>query len=282
MRITVVGLGIIGSVWADHWVRDGHQVRTWNRTAKPQAPGFGADLAAAVRDAELVAIVVADAAAVGQVLDVLLPVLPAGAVVAQHSTIGVDETQGFAARVRAAGGRYLDMPFTGSKPAAEARQVVYFVGDDDGTFPGVASVYAGISRARLAMGGVGRAAGIKLAMNLLIAGLHQAMAESFTLATRLGIPPETWFGALDLNVSKAPLADLKKPKYLAADWSPQFSVKHMHKDLRLALALAKSLGVALPNTATVEEAYAEAERRGWSDRDFSVLLDVVRGTTASP
>lgn len=277
MRITVVGLGIIGSVWAGHWAQDGHQVRTWNRTPKPQAPGFTADLATAVRDAELVAIVVADAAAVGQVLDVILPALPKGAVVAQHSTIGVDETTGFAARVRAAGGRYLDMPFTGSKPAAEARQVVYFVGDDDGTLPLVEAVYAGNSRARLAMGGVGRAAGIKLAMNLLIAGLHQAMAESFTLATRLGIPPETWFSALDLNVSKAPLADLKKPKYLSGDRSPQFSVKHMHKDLRLALGLAQTLGVTLNNTATVEAAYSEAERRGWGDQDFTALLDVVRG-----
>lgn len=277
MRITVIGLGIIGSVWAKHWIQDGHAVKTWNRTPKPDAPGFTADLIAAVQDAELVAIVVADASAVDAILTTLLPALPKGAVVAQHSTIGVDQTQGFAARVRAAGGHYLDMPFTGSKPAAEARQVVYFVGDDDGSFVAVEATYAGMSRARLPMGGVGKAAAIKLAMNLLIAGLHQSMAESFTLATRAGIDPATWFSTLDLNVAKSPLADLKKPKYLSGDWSPQFSVKHMHKDLRLALGLAQSLGVNLANTATVEAAYAEAERRGWGDRDFSTLLDVVKG-----
>lgn len=276
MRITVIGLGIIGSVWAKHWAADGHQVTTWNRTPKPDAPGFVADLKSAVQNAELIAIVVADAAAVHQVLDIIAVAMPKNSIVTQHSTIGVDETKQCADRVRAAGGRYVDMPFTGSKPACEARQAVYFVGDDDATFPLIESVYAGISRARLPMGMVGQAAGIKLAMNLLIAGLHQSMAESFTLATRVGIPPETWFGALDLNISKAPLADLKKPKYLQADWSPQFSVKHMHKDLRLALALAESLGVTLANTETVEKGYAEAQRRGWGDRDFSTLLEVVR------
>jgi 3-hydroxyisobutyrate dehydrogenase-like beta-hydroxyacid dehydrogenase len=276
MRITVIGLGIIGGVWARHLATDGHAVRTWNRTPKPGAPGFTADLAAAVRGAELVAIVVADPPAVKGVLERIAGELGAGMVVAQHSTIGVDDTRAAAKLVQGRGALYLDMPFTGSKPAAEQRQNVFFIGDDAQALGRVEAVYRTLAKVLVPVGGVGQASAIKLAFNLLIANLNQAMAESFELARRSGIDPVVYFNALDANVAKSGLADLKKPKYLSGDYSPQFSIKHMHKDLRLALGLAKDLGLELAETATVERAYAEAARRGMGDLDFAALLEIVR------
>lgn len=276
MRIAVLGLGIIGSVWARHLASDGHQVRTWNRTAKPDAPGFAPDIATAVQDAELVLVVVADPPAVASVLAAAAPALRTNAIVAQHSTIGVDDTKTAARTVRAAGARYLDMPFTGSKPAAEARQNVFFVGDDVGALAEVEAIYRKLSKAILPMGGIGQASAVKLAFNLLIAGINQTMCESFELARRAGIDPQVYFNALDLNVAKSGLADLKKPKYLSGDWSPQFSIKHMHKDLRLALALGRAHGLGLATTTAVTQAYATAEASGRSDQDFAALLEIVR------
>ena len=276
MRITVIGLGIIGGVWAAHLAEDGHEVRTWNRTFKPGAPGFTADLVAAVTGAELVAIVVADPPAVADVLERIAPVLVPGVVVAQHSTVGVEDTRAYAALVADRGADFLDMPFTGSKPAAEQRQNIFFVGGAPQTLAKVAGVYARLAKAVLPIGGIGQAMAIKLAFNLLIANLNQAQCEALTLATRAGIPAETFFSAFDLNVGRSPLVDLKKAKYLAGDYSPQFSVKHMHKDLRLALAFAGSLGLRLDQTATVERAYATAEAEGRGDQDFAALLEVVK------
>ena len=276
MRITVLGLGIIGGVWAAHLAKDGHQVRTWNRTFKAQAPGATADLVAAVTGAELVAIVVADPPAVADVLARIAAVLTPGMVVAQHSTVGVEDTRTYAALVAGRGAGFLDMPFTGSKPAAEQRQNIFFVGGEPAVLAKVAPIYARLAKAVLPIGGVGQAMAIKLAFNLLIATLNQAQCEALTLATRAGIPPETFFAAFDLNVARSPLVDLKKPKYLAGDYSPQFSVKHMHKDLRLALAFAGSLGLRLDQTATVERAYATAEAQGRGDEDFAALLEVVK------
>jgi 2-hydroxy-3-oxopropionate reductase len=63
---------------------------------------------------------------------------------------------------------------------------------------------------------------------------------------------------------------------MSGDYSPQFSIKHMHKDLRLALAHAKSLDLTLAETTTVQGLYAEAEKRGFGDLDFAALLDLVR------
>lgn len=277
MRVSVIGLGIIGGAWARNLAADGHQLRTWNRTPKPDAPGWTADIAAAVRDAELVLIVVADPVAVASVLERIAPELTPGTTVAQHSTIGVDDTHAAAAAVRGRGARFLDMPFTGSKPAAEKRETVFFVGDDDGSLAAVEAVFKRLSRAVLPTGGVGSATAIKLSFNLLIAGLNQAMAEAMTLADRAGIAPEAWFDALEFNVARSKLVDLKKPKWLAGDWSPQFSIKHLRKDMRLALALAQKHGLDLPGAASDERTLAVAEARGMAEMDFAAVLDVVRG-----
>jgi 3-hydroxyisobutyrate dehydrogenase-like beta-hydroxyacid dehydrogenase len=276
MKITVLGLGIIGSVWARHWAGDGHQVRTWNRTAKPDAPGWTGDPVAAVRGADLVAIVVADPPAVAALLERIAPALAPGMVVAQHSTVGVSDTLAYATLVHGRGAVFLDMPFTGSKPAAEQRQNVFFIGADQPLAPRVEAAYRSVAKVLLPIGRIGQASAIKLAFNLLIANLNQAMAESVELARRSGIEPAAWFAALEHNVAKSGLAELKKPKYLSGDFSPQFSIKHMHKDLRLALAHAASLGLTLAETAAVERAYATAEERGMGELDFSALLQVVR------
>ncbi len=272
MRIAVLGLGIIGSIWARHWHANGHVVRTWNRTPKPDAPGHAATLADAVRDAELVAIVVADPPALTAVLDGLIPHLPAGAVVAQHSTVGVADVLTAAARVRAVGGTFIDLPFTGSKPAAEARQNVFYVGDDGEVLTRIAPVYRQVGKALVPLGGVGQAMAMKLAMNALIAGSYQILAEGFRLATAAGLSAEHFFSALDLNVAKSGIADLKKPMLLSGEFPTQFSVKHLHKDLRLALQLAASVQQPLPFTTALAATYAQAEAMGLSEQDFASVI----------
>lgn len=274
MNIAVLGLGIIGSIWSRHLHADGHAVRTWNRSSKPDHPGWSTDPLTAVRDADLILVVVADGPAVHGVLRQIAPALKAGAVVCQHSTIGVDETEIAAQLVTVAGGRFIDMPFTGSKPAAEQRQNVFFVGGDAAVHALVKPVYERLAKAQLVVGGIGHGTAIKLSFNLLLADLNQALCESQELAARSGIDPETWFAALDLNAGKSPYGDLKKPKWLARDWSPQFSVKHMAKDVRLAQRLAATTGLELPLTAAAERTFTAAEQRGLGDSDFCAVREL--------
>ncbi len=275
-RIAVLGLGIIGAIWAGHLRADGHQMRTWNRTPKPDFPGFAPTAREAVAGAEVILVVVADGPAVLALLRDIAPALPPGAIVCQHSTIGGDETWAAARIVAEAGGRFLDLPFTGSKPAAEQRQNVFFVGGEPALHTEVAPLYARLAKAQVPVGAIGQATAIKLAFNLLLADLNQALCESQELARRAGIAPETYFQALDLNAGKSSLGDLKKPKWLAGDYSPQFSVKHMAKDVRLAQRLAATSGLALPLTAAAEATFTQAEARGLADLDFCAILDVIR------
>jgi len=271
MDIALYGLGIIGATWARNLAADGHTVRAWNRTPRPEHPCWCADPVAAARGAGLVAIEVADGPAVMQVLDRILPACAPGTVIANHATIGVDETLQVRDRVVAAGCAFLDMPFTGSKPAAEQRQTVFFVGDDAAVLPRVEAVYKPLTRAILPLGPVGRAMAIKLAFNLMIATTFQSLAEGRRLARAAGVDDATFFRCLDLNVARSGLVDLKRPKLEKSDWSPQFSVKHLNKDLRHALRLAAAVGVAVPQTALLQQAYAATEAKGLGDADFSVL-----------
>jgi 3-hydroxyisobutyrate dehydrogenase-like beta-hydroxyacid dehydrogenase len=276
MRIAVLGLGIIGSIWARHLHADGHEVRAWNRSPKPDQPGWTPDVLTAVRGAELVLVVVADGPAVLGLLKQIAPALAAGVVVCQHSTIGTDETLAAEQLVLATGARFLDMPFTGSKPAAEQRQNVFFIGGDAALHATVEPVYARLAKRQILAGPVGRGMAMKLSFNLLIASLNQAMCEAQELARHAGIAPADWFDALEVNVARSGLSDLKRPKWLAGDWAPQFSIKHLAKDVRLAQRLAAEHGLAMPEAGVVAEQLTRAETAGDGDLDFAAVIRQLR------
>jgi 3-hydroxyisobutyrate dehydrogenase-like beta-hydroxyacid dehydrogenase len=260
-RITVAGLGIIGSAWAQNLQADGLSVRGWNRSPK-DFPFFEADLAKAVADAEMIMIVVADPPAVESVLDVIVPLLKPG--------------QLFAQRVEATGAAFLEAPFTGSKPAAEARKTVFYLGGSAELIERARPVLERISATRLHVGEIGSASSLKLAMNLNLALMMEALSESLTLARAEGISDEKFFDALHMNVGRSGLSDLKEAKLKAKDYAPQFSLKHMDKDLRLALETAGSLD--LPTATTLKSFYSSAIEEGMGEDDFG---GVIRALTNS-
>lgn len=268
MKIAVLGLGIIGSVWAQNLQADGHQVRAWNRTPQPDFPGFVPDIPAAVKGAEFIFIVVADPAAVQSVLDAALPHLGSGQMMIQSSTISPAWTLEFANQVEKTGAEFLEAPFTGSKPAAIARETVFYLGGDADLLARAEATLAPISKARLHIGPRGAASALKLAMNLNIAGVAQTLTESLAFARGCGIEDDIYFEALKANISKSGLVDLKEPKLRARDYAPQFSLKHLEKDLRLTLETAREKGISLPQTAELRGLYQQGLARGWGDEDF--------------
>ena len=274
-RITVVGLGIIGSAWAQNLHADGLTVRGWNRTPK-ELPFFEADLARAVADAEMIIIVVADPPAVESLLSVIVPHLKPGQLVAQSSTISAYWTKLFAQRVEATGALFLEAPFTGSKPAAEARKTVFYLGGTTEIVEKARPVLARLSAHILHIGEIGTASSLKLAMNLNLALMLEALSESLTLARSEGIPDEKFFEALHLNVGRSGLSDLKEPKLKSGDYAPQFSLKHMNKDLRLALETAGD--VNLPTAKALKSFYDKGMDGGFGDDDFSGMIRLLTDT----
>jgi 3-hydroxyisobutyrate dehydrogenase-like beta-hydroxyacid dehydrogenase len=118
----------------------------------------------------------------------------------------------------------------------------------------------------LHIGPIGSASSLKLAMNLNIALACEALSESLTFARQAGIPDDKFFEALRLNVARSGFSDLKEPKFRAGDYSPQFSLKHMDKDMRLVLETAGSLD--LPCVKTLKGLYEKAMDRQLGEDDF--------------
>jgi 3-hydroxyisobutyrate dehydrogenase len=269
--IGVIGLGIIGGTWAKHYEAAGVLAGCWNRTPQPAMPRWMDTPEAVVDAADAVQIVVADPPAVQSVLDRILPRLGAGKVVIQSSTIDPDSTDRFRAQVEARGARFLAAPFTGSKPAAEQRKTVFYLGGPAGVIAEVEPLLCLVSDVRLVIAAEPRkAAALKLAMNMNLAIMIEGLCEALTFARRAGISDETFFTALAGNVGSSGLAKLKEPKLRTGDFSPQFSVKHMHKDMRLA---SGSAGAGrLPLLEAARERLRLADEGGSRDLDFSAVM----------
>lgn len=268
--IGILGLGIIGKAWARRYDAAGKLGGVWNRTPQPAHPHFKATPAEVARAVDIVQIVVADPPAVEEVLKAILPELRAGKTVVQSSTIDPQSSARFDALVRATGAAYVEAPFTGSKPAAEEGKTVFFLGGRADELDALEPVLALISETRFRIGTGEQAACIKLAMNLNLAIQMEGLSESLTFARRGGISDETFFSVIAKNVAYSGLVKLKENKLRSADYAPQFSVKHMHKDMRLASA---SSGCAeLPLLEAVRERLKLAQTRGMGDDDFCSLL----------
>jgi 3-hydroxyisobutyrate dehydrogenase-like beta-hydroxyacid dehydrogenase len=264
-------LGIIGSAWAKNLIADGHTVRCWNRTPK-NFPNFTASIQEAVNQAEVIFIIVYDPPAVQSVFNQIQSELGPGQLVIQSSTISAKWTRLFAEEVQKTGAWFLEAPFTGSKVAAEQRQTIYYLGGSPEIVEKARPILEPISSAIMHIGPLGSASTLKLAMNLNIAGIAQTLCESLALCRRAGIPDDIYFGALVPNVAHSGVSDLKGPKLRQHDYSAQFSLKNMAKDLRLALETAAELSLTLQQTGHLKNIYDQGIAVGWSDDDFIGLM----------
>jgi 3-hydroxyisobutyrate dehydrogenase-like beta-hydroxyacid dehydrogenase len=120
-------------------------------------------------------------------------------------------------------------------------------------------------------GPVGSASDVKLAMNLMIANIMQSMVEAFDLVKAAGVDLDVYTEAYKVNASWCGLSAMKLPKLRERDFSPHFSVKHMTKDMGLAVHRAAELGVPVPHTCHVHALLQQAMQQGLGDLDFSAL-----------
>ncbi|MDF9833865.1 3-hydroxyisobutyrate dehydrogenase-like beta-hydroxyacid dehydrogenase [Ereboglobus sp. PH5-5] len=272
--IGVIGLGIIGGVWARHYNDAGVLAGAWNRTPQPDFPRWMPSALDVAKTADVVQIVVADPPAVKGILDAILPALGAGKIVIQSSTIDPASSEEFKKLVEGAGARYLEAPFTGSKPAAEQKKSVYYLGGDAALIAEVEPLLSLVSEFRYTIGTNVQATTLKLAMNLNIAGQMQALAETLTMVRKVSVPDDLFFKVIRQNVSYSGVTALKEPKLRSGDFSPQFSVKHMLKDMRLA---SRTEGCDdFPVLDTVRECLFHADQAGYSNEDFSALIKLLK------
>ena len=174
-------------------------------------------------------------------------------------------------RDRSRGAQFLDAPFTGSKLAAERRQLVYYIGGAEATYLRVKPVLEVTSKAIVRIGDVGHASTVKVVTNMISAVTAQVLAEALSIVQKAGLEPEVLGAAIEQNACRSGVIDLKLPKMVSGDYDPHFSLKHMFKDVQLGIHMANALDIEIPVTTVTAGVMYGALNQGWADLDFSAL-----------
>ncbi len=280
MKVAYLGLGIMGSGMAANLVKAGHEVTVWNRT--PKAPPDGAHAAdsprAAAAGAEVVWICVSDTKAVREVLfgdQGVEASLRPGMTIADSSTISPVASREFAARVGEKGASFVDAPMTGSKVAAASGQLIFIVGGEEEIIERLQPLFSAMGKQVTRMGGNGMGLSAKLAMNLIIALTYEGFAEALTLARRLGVDAEALVPLIQSSMVRSGVIEYKAPFVLGRDFTPNFPLRLMEKDIKLMLEAAEQSQVKLPALETVEEIYKQAHAD--RDKDYAATIKVLEG-----
>lgn len=280
MKIAYLGLGIMGRPMAANLVKAGHDVTVWNRTPKNvEGARTAATPAEAAKDAEIVWMCVADTKAVETVLfgaDGVESVLHPGVIVIDSSTIAPLSTLKFAKRVRAKGAEFVDAPVTGSKIGAENAQLLFIVGGPEKTVAELDPLFMALGKKVIRVGETGAGESAKIGMNLMIASIFEGFAEALALTGKLGVPPEKLIDLINSSMIKSGVTDYKSSFVLNNDWSPNFPLRLMLKDIQLMLDAAKAEKVKLPALKEIQKVYKKAVEAGHADDDYAVTVETVK------
>jgi len=282
MRIAFLGLGIMGRPMATNLVKAGHEVCVWNRTARQHVEGgkTAVSPADAAKECEVVWLCVADTTAVERVMfgpDGVEQSLHEGMIVVDSSTISPSATSKFAERIAAKGVQWVDAPVTGSKIGAENAQLIFIVGGTPEAVEFLQPLFKAMGRNIIHMGGIGKGQSAKLCMNLQIAMIYEGFAEGMTLARKLGVEPQKMVELIPASMIRSGVVDYKIPFVMRHDYSPNFPLRLMHKDIHLLLDTAKEVRVKLPALETVDEIYELASEEGWDDEDYAATIKLLEG-----
>jgi 3-hydroxyisobutyrate dehydrogenase-like beta-hydroxyacid dehydrogenase len=269
-NIGVIGLGIIGRAVAAHLRRKGFPVFVWNRSPRP-VPNFVGSPGELAGLCNYIQIFVSNDEALLQTVEQLRESLTPRHVVIAHSTVAPDSMCAAAEIVERQGARFVEASFTGSKPAAEKGELVYYVGGTDAALQEARAILEASSKEIIEIGTIGQASVIKIATNMITAASVQAAAEALALVQASGLPLEKFIEAMRANANYSGTLAMKLPKMFERDFEPQFSVKHMLKDMQLASQIALSHYLDLGVTVAARDQLLEQMQWGHGDADYSVV-----------
>ena len=280
-RITVLGMGAMGSRMAMQLLKAGHAVTVWNRTPDKTLPlvTAGAKTAAspraAVADAEFAIGMLRDDAASRQVWlqqdTGALAGLPKQALAIESSTVTVAWAQELHQAGRALGIACLDAPVAGSRPQAEAAQLIHLVGGEATAVAKATPILAAMGGAIHHAGPAGSGAAVKLAINTLLGVQLAALAELIGYLQRSGLDTAK---AVDIVTSTpvcSPAAKAAAGAMLARNFAPMFPIELVEKDFAYALDSAATIDAPLPMAQAARRVLAQAMERGYGGDNITGL-----------
>jgi 3-hydroxyisobutyrate dehydrogenase-like beta-hydroxyacid dehydrogenase len=283
MIIGIVGLGEMGSGFADRLLDAKHEVVGWNRTRSKGERLLTKGLrwaesprAVAERSDVVLTMVTNDdaLAAVTEGTDGVLAGIR-GKVLVEMSTVSAARVKELARRTASNGGALLDAPVLGSQVSLAQGKLLIMVGGDPAVLARVRSALEVIGPKVFHVGEVGQAKVMKIALNLSLATQILALSEGLLLAVKSGIPRDVALDVMLGGAAASPMLQYRAPLIKAQPEKAWFDCTMMQKDVELALALGRELGVPLPTTDTSNTWLTAARGQGLAHHDFSILYYVL-------
>ncbi len=281
--VGLIGLGLMGGPMGRNLLKAGFPLVVWNRTkAKAdelvaEGAKLGADPRAVAEQADVLITIVSDPAALEEVLfgaRGAMQGLRAGSALIDSSTVSPELARRVAAACAERGVDFLDAPVTGGTWGAQKGELVFMIGGKAEALERVKPVLEAVGKRFLLLGPNGAGQTVKLGMNLLLALQVDAFAESLALVTAAGVPAEKLMEVLQSSMARSGVLDVKAPMMVKGEYPASFPLRLMHKDVRLALELARHKGVTLPCGAAAYATYSavmKAADAANEDPDFAAV-----------
>jgi len=275
----------MGRAMAENLLKAGFNVSVYNRDRSKTVPfaekgcGAASTPGALAKMCNVIITMVADPAAMDAVLEGPAGVFAGGfdgSLLINMSTVSVNYTRKLKDRCFMERVRFVDCPVSGSKPLAENGTLVLLAGGEERTVEEARPVLLAMGKTIIYAGPAPAGTALKLCMNLIVAGLTSALAESAALAEKLEIDPKLIFSALSASPAlNCGYFKMKERNILEKDFSPAFALKHMLKDVRFMIKEAADRGQRLPVTDAIEKLMTKAARAGGGEKDLTVILNAL-------
>jgi len=275
-----IGLGIMGTPMAGHLAKAGHRLFVHTRSkVRPEIAESGATVCptakAVAQQADVIFLMLPDTPDVQKVLfgeNGVAEGLTKGKTVVDMSSISPIETKAFAERIRALGCDYLDAPVSGGEVGAKAASLTIMVGGEPAAFERIQPLFALMGKNITLVGANGDGQTCKVANQIIVALNIAAVGEALVFASKAGADPAKVRQALMGGFAASRILEVHGERMIKRTFNPGFRIGLHQKDLSLALAGARALGVALPQTAGAAQLMQACAANGFGDLDHSATV----------
>ncbi|KAK6476275.1 putative oxidoreductase GLYR1 isoform X2 [Huso huso] len=279
-RIGFLGLGLMGSGIVANLLKMGHIVMVWNRTAEKcdlfiqEGARLGRTPAEVVSMCDVTFSCVSDPKAAKDLVlgpsGVLQGIRP-GKCYVEMSTVDPDTVAELSQVITSRGGRFLEAPVSGSQQLSNDGMLVILAAGDRSLYEDCSSCFQAMGKTSFFLGEVGNAAKMMLILNMVHGSFMATIAEGLTLAQVTGQSQTTFLDILSHGQMASTFLDQKCQNVLQGNFKPDYYLKHIQKDLRLAIAMGDSVNHPTPMAAAANEVYKRAKALDQSDNDMSAV-----------
>ncbi len=281
----LIGLGNMGSAFAERLLAAGYDLRVYNRSREKAGPfaALGATVADSVAElaagADVVLTSLSDDEALESIAAAVVASARPGAVLADSSTVSPGASARVAAEAADASILYLRAPVSGNPTVVRAGNLSFIVSGSRDALERAEPVLRAIGPTIHYVGEGEQARIVKLAINLVIGGLAQLMAEALVLGEASGVSRGVLLETMADSAAGAPFVKYKTEPLLRDDYSATFTTSLMDKDIDLVLEAADAAGVRLPVAGQIKGILSAAIAAGFGDDDFMALFPHLRNTS---